>query len=50
MTKKYLSGLYNNKNGIKMEFIQNVRNKGIILRIVKVKRAIIQPKAQKKLK
>ena len=40
MTGKYLSGLYNNRNSIKMKLIQDAENKGIILKIFKIKKVL----------
>ena len=50
MIGRCLSGLYSNKNGIKIELVQDAGNKGIILKIIKLKKIIMQLKVLKKLK
>ena len=50
MTGRCLSGLYNNRNGIKIEFIQDAGNKNILLKIIKIKKVIKGLKLVKKIK
>ena len=50
MIERYLSRFYNNRNGIKIKLIQDAVNKNIILKITKIKKAILQLEALKKLK
>jgi len=50
MTGKCLSGFYNNRNGIKIEFIWDAENKNTLLKIAKIKKIIKGLKVVKKLK
>jgi len=47
---RYLSGLYNSKNGIKIELVWDAENNFFLLKIIKIKKAIKELKAVKKLK
>ena len=50
MIGRCLSELYNNRNGIKMEYIWDIKNKNILLKITKIKKVIKGLKVVKKLK
>ena len=50
MIGRRLSGFYSNRNGIKIEFIQDAENKNILLKIIKIKKVIKGLKVVRKLK
>jgi len=48
MIGRCLSGFYNNKNCIKIEFIWDAGNKNILLKIVKIKKVVKKLRRLKK--